>query len=152
MINNKKPEKAGQYKQMELWENIISDPGPSMKASMNEAIKRCSLSREEIVDRINGLAQLVGITCNGRTQKVTLSLLDKWVAPGAKNYNIPIRLLPIFCKVVGSNLPLQAYSSFFEDARIISTEDHKKLEWAKAEINARNHRKNASKLAQEVGI
>ena len=152
MINSKDSEKTGQYKQMELWENIISDPGPTVKAAMSEAIRRCSLSRDEIVDHMNRLAQFAGITCNGRTQKVTLSLIDKWVAPGAKNYNIPIRLLPIFCRIVSSTLPLQAYSSFFEDARIISTDDNKKLEWAKAEINARNHRKNASKLAQEVGI
>lgn len=152
MINRKKPEKIPHYKQQGLWEIVVPDSGPMLKASMNEAIKRCSLSREQIVDGMNSLAQAAGITCNGRSQKVTLSLLDKWVAPGAKNYFIPIRLLPVFCRVVGSSLPLQALATFFDGVRVISSDDYTKLEWAKAEINARSHRKKASKLAQEVGL
>lgn len=152
MFNNKNIKDSATYKQRELWEIIVTDPGPAIKSSMNEAIKRCSLSREQIVDEMNTLAYMAGISCNGRSQKITTSLLDKWVAPSATAYFIPIRLLPIFCRVVGSDLPLKAITTFFENVRIISLDDFKKLEWATAEIQARSHRKQASKLAQEVGI
>ena len=152
MINSKDPKKIGRFKQLGLWDFLVSDPGPSLKAAMNEAIKGCSLSREQIVDDMNSLALTAGITCNGRSQKVTIALLEKWVAPGAKTYFIPLRLLPVFCRVIGSNLPMQVFASFFENIQIVSTQDFKKLEWAEAEINARNHRKQASKLAQEVGL
>ena len=152
MFNSKNGNNLSHYKQIGLWEKTIPDPGPILKVSMNEALKGCSLSREQIVDEINSLSLAAGITCNGRSQKVTPALLDKWVAPSAKNYFIPIRMLPIFCRVVGSNLPLQAIASFFENVRIISIEDYKILEWATAEIKARNHRKQASKLAQDVGL
>lgn len=152
MINNKNSKKTRSFRQRELWEIVISDPGPMLKAAMNEAIKDCSLSRDEIVDCMNNLALAAGITCNGRSQKVTSALLDKWVAPGSYSYFIPIRLLPIFCKVVDSNIPLQALATFFDDIQIISTQDFKRLEWANAEIKARSHRKQASKLAQEVGL
>ena len=152
MFNNKNIEDSTNYKQRKLWEIIVTDPGSAIKASMNEAIKRCSLSREQIVDEMNSLSYMAGITCNGRSQKISSSLLDKWVAPSATTYFIPIRLLPIFCRVVGSNLPLQAIATFFENVRVISLEDFRKLEWATAEIKARSHRKKASKLAQEVGI
>jgi hypothetical protein len=119
---------------------------------MNEAIKSCSKSRQQIVDDMNSISAVAGISCNGRNQKITLALLDKWVAPSAKSYFIPVRLLPIFCRVVESNIPLKALSSYFADVMVVSKDEFKKLEWAQAEIKARMHRKQASKLAQEVGI
>jgi hypothetical protein len=152
MFNSKKPEKTYHFNQLKLWEIAVQDPGPRLKASMNEAIKQCPLSREQVVDEMNKLALSSGITCNGRSQKITPALIAKWLAPSSQNYFIPIRLLPIFCRVVGSNLPLQALASFFEDVRIISKDDFKKLEWAKAEISARKSRKQASILAQEAGL
>lgn len=152
MINSKNAKKFRQSKQLELWCNLVSDPGPAVKSAMNETIKSCSLSRVEIVDKMNKLASMAGITCNGRTQKITVALFDKWVAPGSKDYHIPLRLLHIFCRAVEDNLPLMVFSSFFEDAYVISNEEHKKLEWAKAELTARVTRKQASKLAQEVGL
>lgn len=152
MINRKFSKKIGQPKQQGLWENILADPGPALKSAMNESIKACSLSREQIIDEMNRLSTAAGITCNGRSQKVTTSVLNKWCAPAAKSYHIPLRLLPVFCRVVGDNLPLKVYSTFFQEAQVISKEALKKLQWAEVEIEARKNRKQASRLAQEVGL
>ncbi len=152
MINRKCSKKIGQPKQRGLWENIVTDPGPALKTAMNEVVKDCSLSRDQIVDEMNRLSMVAGITCNGRSQKVTTAVLNKWCAPASKSYHIPLRLLPIFCRVVGNNLPLRVYSSFFQETHIISNEDLKKLKWAEVEIEARKNRKHASRLAQEVGL
>jgi len=152
MINSKKPIDFGRANQRGLWDNVVSDPGPSLKAAMNEALRESLLSREQVVDDMNRLSLIAGITCGGRGQKVTTALLDKWVAPGAKTYHIPIRLLPIFCRSVQSILPLQVYASFFQDTRVISKDDFKKLQWAESEIEVRKNRKRASRLAQEVGL
>jgi hypothetical protein len=138
--------------QLTMLDQLIVDPGPHLKAAMSQVIKECSLSREQIVEDMNRLAGMCGITCNGNSQKVTEAILDKWVAPGASGHNIPIRLLPIFCRVVGSNLPLQVYAAAFLDAKVISREDHKIFEWAKAEIDCRQARKRSRRIAQEVGI
>jgi len=152
MINSKDLEKFRRPKQQGLWENIVTDPGPALKIAMNDVIKACCLSRAEVVDQMNQLAMIAGITCNGRNQKVTVSTLDKWLAPGANSYHIPLRLLPIFCQSVGSNLPLKAFSTFFKDARVISEEELKKLRWAELEIKARQSRKKAGYLGKEIGL
>ena len=152
MINSKDLTSIGRIKQRGLWENVIADPGPALKAAMNEATKGCSLSREQIVDDMNSLAAVADINCNGRSQKVTIAIFDKWLAPGATAYHIPFRLLHIFCRVVNNNLPLKVYATFFQGISLISTEDLKKLQWAEVEIEARKNRKKAKYLGQEVGL
>lgn len=138
--------------QLTMRDVLIVDPGPHLKAAMNEAVKSCSLSREQIVDDMNRRAQICGITCNGNAQKVTEAILDKWLAPGAIGYHIPIRLLHIFCQATGSNYPLEIYAKAFGGARVISEEEYRLLEWAKAEMEYRQAAKRKKKIAQEVGI
>lgn len=152
MFNSKDTDNIGQFKQLVLWKTVTADPGPAVKAAMCEAIRHNSLSRPQICDEMNRLAAIAGIRSNGRSQKVTVSILDKWCAPGAETYHIPLRLLHIFCRAVANNLPLIALSAFFQDAQVISKEDFKKLRWAEVEIEARKNRKKASRLAQEVGL
>ena len=110
------------------------------------------MSRDEIVDEINRLGAIAGITCGGRSQKVTLAVLDKWVAPGAKAHQIPLRMLPLFCRAVDSNYPLEVYSAYFKSARVISEERHKVLGWAEKHIENRKSKKVESLLAKEVGL
>ena len=109
------------------------------------------MSREQVVDEMNRLAAAEGLTTNGRSQKVTLALLDKWLAPGTVQHVIPLKLLPIFCAVTGSVAPLQALAALL-GARVISQEEAKLLEWARLEIERRKLSRRARKLAQEVGI
>jgi len=151
-VNGNHKNNSGQSRQKKLWEQLSLDAGPLIKAAMNESIKGASISREQIVEDMNRIALAAGITCNGRCQKVTTAILDKWVAPGAAAHQIPLRLLPVFCSAVGSNLPLEAFSRCFAGVRVISEEDYKVLEWAKLEIASRQSRKQARRLAQEVGI
>ncbi len=137
---------------MNLWETLVVDPGPSIKISMNEAIKSSTLSREQIVEEMNKLAAVAGIRCNGKAQKITVALLDKWVAPGSDAHHIPLKLLPLFCRVVGNNLPLEVYAKSFCGARIISEDAYQVLQWALAEIESRRARKMARKKSQEIGL
>jgi len=133
--------------QLTMSPTLIVDAGQAVKVAMAKAIKLSPLSREQIVDEMNTLAA----TC-GSAQKVTLPILDKWVAPGAFAYHIPLRLLPIFCRVVGSNLPLEAYATAFVDARVIPEEDGRILEWGRAEIQVRMARKRQRQISIELGI
>jgi hypothetical protein len=151
-VNGKRKNNSGQGFQMNLWDQLAMNAGPVIKAAMSEAIKRSSMSREEIVDEMNRIALAAGITCNGRCQKVSGAVLDKWVAPGAAAHQIPLRLLPVFCSAVRSNLPLEAYSRCFAGAKVVSEEDYRILEWARLEIASRQSKKRARRLAQEVGI
>ena len=127
------------------------NPVPRLKAAMREALKGCGLSREQVVDRMNELASLEGLTTGGRSKKVTLPLLDKWVAEGAPEHVIPLKFLPVFCEAVGSFAPLQVLAGCL-GLTIIGPEEAKLLEWARLEVERRRLRKRARQLAQEVGI
>lgn len=136
--------------QLTLRDQVTLDPTDELKVSMQDALKGCSLSRDQVVDEMNRLAAIAGIATNGRAQKVTTAILDKWVARGATAHVIPVRYLRIFCQATESVLPLQAFLP--RGAEIVSGDDLACLRWAKAEIESRRRRKEARRLAQEVGI
>jgi len=151
LINGKRRAKFRQVKEPCSLLIPSLDPTPRLKAAMKEALKNSPLSREEIVDEMNRLAAEEGITTNGRSQKITVTILDKWVAPAAKQHVIPLKYLPLFCKVTESLAPFQALIAPLA-AQIISFDEAKLLEWAKLEIERRRLNKRVRQLAQEVGI
>lgn len=134
---------------------IVTDPGPALKSAMRDADraaqKKLSMSRDNIVDAMNELADRAAITCNGNARRVTVNIYNKWLSASEK-HNIPLRLLPIFCMAVKSNRPLEVYATFFDSIRVISVDDIKKLEWAEVEITKRQLNKQSKKLASEVGL
>ncbi len=136
-------------------ERLVHDPGPAIKSAMREAEKRAqssfNLSRNNIIDAMNDLAEKAGITCNGKARKVTPAIYQKWVAAGERHY-IPLRLLPIFCLSVRSNRPLEVYAAFFNGVRIVPESEIKKLQWAEVEIEKRRLSQRAKQLATEVGL
>lgn len=133
-------------RQLIMWDSLIPDPAPAVKAAMSEAIKGSPMSREQICEHMTDMAKLAGIG-----GKVTPAVMDKWVAPSAAHM-IPIRLLHIFCRVTQSNLPFEVYAACFRDVRVISEDAYRILQWALSEIEARKARKMAKRRAAEVGI
>ena len=134
-----------------LWDTPSIDPINRLKAAMREALRNCPLSRTKVVTDMNELASIEGMTCNGNAQKISEALLDKWVAAGANAFIIPLRYLPLFCKVTGNTASLQAVCAPL-GLQIIGDEDRKILEWARAELRRRHLTKEAKRLAQEVGL
>jgi len=141
----------GHPRQPLLWDKPELDPTSRVKAAMREALDASGLSRTKVVADMNALASREGMTCGGRSQKVTEDLLNKWCAPGAIAHVIPIRYLPIFCRVTRSLLPIVALA-IPAGGLAISCEDQKLLEWARLEVAKRRIGKDARRLAQEVGI
>lgn len=150
-INGRGGKKSGHVGiQLTLRDQVNFDPTDELKVAMQEALRGCPLSREQVVDEMNRLAAIAGIATNGRAQRVTVAILDKWVARGASAHVIPVRYLRIFCHLTGSVLPLQAFLP--RGAEIVSGDDLACLRWAKAELELRAKRQEVKRLAQEVGI
>lgn len=122
------------------------DPLPGLVAAMNESLKASGLSREQLVDDMNRLAHLCG-----SKRRVSPAMLDKWLA-GTEGYVIYLDALAWLCQALGDNRPLAVYARAFPGARVVSEERFRVLEWAEAEIAAREAKKRAKKRAQEVGI
>ena len=135
--------------------DLVQDPGPALKAAMRAAEKEVQqkyhVSRPNIIDSMNAMADVIGLTCNGKSRKVTSPIYNKWLS-ASERHHIPLRWLHIFCRAVRSNGPLEVYATFFDQARLVSDEDIKKLRWAELEIQKRKLTKQAKQLATEVGL
>lgn len=82
---------------------------PKICAAMRDAAGQSGMSRDQIVDGINNLAESEGIKVTpGHAKILTLATLEKWLNPMEREYVPPIRALVIFCRVVGSHAPLDA--------------------------------------------
>lgn len=83
-----------------VWQSL--DVRQTLKRAIAAALRACPLSREQVVDKIREQRDQAGI--NGA---VTLPILEKWAAPSAKHIP-PVYMIPIICKVTGSDLPIRA--------------------------------------------
>lgn len=137
-------------RQLNLWDMPSLNPIPRVKEAMRISLKECGLSRDQVVDEMNRLASLDGISTNGKAKKITADILDKWVSPGC-DHIIPWKLLPIFCKVVGDLAPLRALVAPL-GATLIDQEEANLLKWAKTEMQSRKLRKVKKKLEEEIGL
>ncbi|MFH2125553.1 MAG: hypothetical protein ABIK12_03500 [Pseudomonadota bacterium] len=90
---------AGPQAQMPLpWQS--ADVRLPLKLALRRALKNSGLSREQFMDAFNE-----EMDDNGIDYKLTLSTLEKWVAPSAGNM-IPSHLVTPFCKISKSTEPL----------------------------------------------
>lgn len=134
------PGKSGPRRQPPLFKDLVFNPLPGVKLAMNEAADRSGLSREQIVDAMNGLAQLGGI--RGRVSKATL---DKWLNPQAENYPPTLAGLQLFCLAVEDENPARQYIKAYKEIFNL-------MEWAFEERAARRSRRRARQLAPRAGV
>lgn len=95
-VNGNGREKSGQrYQQLSLRDQVSLDRTDLLKVSMQEAIKESGLSRAQVVDEMNRLSAIAGISV-----RVSEAILDKWVARGSKGHVIPVfrRRIGKWCK------------------------------------------------------
>jgi len=134
-------------KQPGFWESLPVDPVPGIKTAMHEVMHGHPLSREQVVDGMNRLAHLAGLT-----ERVSLAALDKWLAPNSLAHYPRWRALNWFCQVTGSNRPLEVYVMAFPGVRLASEEDWELLMWAKSEKAVREAKKEAKRRAMRAGV
>jgi hypothetical protein len=131
---------------------LIVDPSSAIKAAMREVIRNSPLSRPQIAELMTELSKAAGISRRDNELKVSAARIDAWVAESKIYNHIPLKMLHLFCKAAGSNMPLEIYVQAFEGVRLITDEQYQKLLWAEKEIQIRRTKKEAKKLAQMVGI
>ena len=136
--------------QLSLFEQPSLNVMARLKAAMREALKACTLSREQVAERMTEIARSEGIRFAGNSRAVSRAILDKWVGEGAQHI-IPIPLVTIFCAVTNSILPMQVLASALS-VSVISKEDTALLAWARAGVDKRKKVKQARKLAEQIGI
>lgn len=116
-----------------------------VKAAMREAIRRCDLSRQEIVDEMNRIAQVEGMG-GARGSKITLANLDAWVAETKPNL-IPVDLMTLFCVSVKSSKPIEVMAAPCVDFQ----KKMKLVAYAEAEIASKEAARKKRRILSEIG-
>jgi len=65
--------------------------------AISEALKRCPLSRYQVVARMSELTET----------DITKTMLDSWTAESKEGHRFPAIFLPAFCEAVGCSDPLK---------------------------------------------
>lgn len=137
-------------RQLGLWNQPNLNVIRPLKESMAEAAKGCDLSRDEIADQMNDLADRYGIILvKGRGKKLTVATLEKWLNPEEKQYLPSIKALPVFCAVVESKEPLRVLIEPL-GFRIIDEKEAALLTWAEHYHTAKGCRAEMRKLEAEL--
>jgi hypothetical protein len=121
-----------------------------VKEAMATAARECGMSREELCDRMNGLADKYGVCLvGGRGSRLSLDTLEKWLNPADKEHLPSIKALPVFCAATGSIEPARAIFGPL-GWQIIGDQDARLLEWARLHHKVKGHREQMRKLEAEL--
>ena len=145
-----KTEEGAGCVQLSLFNQPTLNISYQQKELMNKAAKQCILSREQIVDQMNHLANLYGITiAKGNNGKLTLDTFEKWINPQDKNRQMPMKVLPVFCAVVNDFSTADILVRPL-GCRIIGPQKINLLKWAGAYWNAKKARKEMRELEKQL--
>ena len=136
--------------QQQLFDRPTFNVIKTQKEAMNAAARDCGLSRPEIVDKMNDLAERYGIKLvSGNSHGLQIDTLEKWINPSELSRQMPMRVLPVFCAVVGDAEPINIMAQPL-DAEVIGPEDRKKLRWANAKLRIRQENKTIRTIEPEL--
>lgn len=108
-----------------------------IKAAMNRAAGKSRMSREQILDRMNELAEACGNRLgNGNTKSLALATLEKWLNPAEREHMPSALAIVVFCAATGSVAPLEVQAAAC-GGRIISEQQAKLLRKAELEEEIR---------------
>lgn len=100
--------------------------------SSNNAAKKCGLSRDQIVDKMNYLSDNNGIRLTkGNSHHLTVATIEKWLNPNDGSHPMPLKAVPVFCAAVKNNKPIDAIARPL-GLQVIGDQEQKLLEWARA--------------------
>ncbi len=126
--------------------NVLRD----LKVAMAQAADATGLSREELCDRINQIADRYGVRLvKGTGPNLTLATLEKWLNPEDKERVIPVKAMSVFCAAVDSLAPLQVMAAPL-GGRVIDEKQAKLLRLAELDQEVKQKQAMMKKLKSEL--
>lgn len=125
---------------------------PSLKACMQRALAAAvpSLSRDQLVDRMNAIAKQHGLKITvGRSRVLTLAVLEKWLAPNDQDDVPPILAFEVFMLALGNFDPLQVLAEF-NGCKLITEEEIPFYEYGKEKFEAKENAKRIKRLEDNL--
>ena len=135
---------------MSLFELPTLNVTKPLKGAMHAAVKNCDLSRDEVVDQMNDLAERYGVTLvGGNGKRLKMDTFEKWVNPQDMSRQMPLKVLPIFCAVVKDVTPFNILVLPL-GAEVIGPDERQKLKWADAKLNVKRENKVIRDIEKEL--
>ena len=125
---------------------------PAIKVAMQHAVSeaRPILSREQILDRMNGIAASAGVKLTmGNARSLSLPTLDKWLNPADREHLPSILALHIFCLAIGNLAPFCLILGL-HGCELMTPEDKRLRNYGLACIESKQKRKVLRRLEEEI--
>lgn len=122
----------------------------TLKASMQRALSASALSREQLLDRMNGLARDAGVKLTtGNAHQLSLATLDKWLNPSDREHLPSVLALHVFCLALNNVQPL-AHLLGLHGCGVMTAEDKRLRDYGHVCWEAKRRRKTARQLELEL--
>jgi len=136
--------------QQQLFNRPTLNTIKAQKEVMNTVAGRCGLSRADIVDKMNDLAGRCGVKLvSGNSHSLQIDTLEKWLNVSETNRQMPMRVLPVFCSVVGSLEPINVLAQPL-DGEVIGPKDKQKLRWANSKLRIKKENKMIRTIEPDI--
>lgn len=137
-------------KQLNLFNQPSLNIGKSLKEQLAQSAKGSQYSRDELLDRMNDLAERYGVRLvKGNGRGLTMATLEKWLNPGAMEHIPGVNGLLIFCAALDDLEPIRELLAPL-GGEVIHGSDVSLLQWAKRYHQAKNLRKEMKQLEDEL--
>lgn len=137
--------------QISLFDRPTLNIDTSFKKACAAAAAKCGLSRDQIVDAMNALAADYGIHLVKGGGKLTLPAFEKWLNGNDCERPMPLKAVAVFCAVVKSPEPIRAIAAPL-GLMVAGAEDQQLLKWAKANLRAREARREMKRIEDDLEI
>ena len=125
---------------------------PSLKACMRSVLAAAvpSLSREQLVDRMNAIAKRYGFKITvGRGRVLTLAVLEKWLAANDPDDVPPLEAVQVFMLALNTMEPLAVLAEM-NGCKLITEEEIPFFEYGKAKFEARERSRKLKRLEDDI--
>jgi len=135
--------------QLDLFSQPTLNVSKAIKAAMADDARDCGMSREQLVDRMNDIAERHGVCLtHGNSQRLTIDTLEKWLNVSDPRH-IPLKALTVFCAAVGRWSVLDVVARSL-GLMVIGDREQKMLAWAEAKIEVQRKSRQIRKIESEL--
>jgi len=125
---------------------------PSVKACMQRALAAVtpSMSRDQLVDRMNFIAKQTGTRLTSeRSRLLSLATLEKWLSPNDRDHVPSLEALDVFMRAVNTVEPLAQWADT-HGCTLVSPDEKPFLLYGKAKFEAKEHSRQLKRLEDEI--
>jgi hypothetical protein len=119
---------------------------PRIKAAMRTCVEASGLSREQVLDRMNGISIAAGVKLtSGNSKSLGLATFDKWLNANEREHIPGILALNVFCAAIETTQPLDTLLAM-HGCEILTPDSRIERDYGRACLTEKKARKRKRQL------